>query len=109
MKTSLKVAVATVGLVSNISYNAGDDVQFLEDDSLFAQTSSQQASGWSWGFSKANATCRGTYSCSIDQSNGDDYAREEYEEARWRAYDQCMASAQTAQAIAECEEIVEGL
>ncbi len=122
MKTSLKMAVAACGLVGSISYNSGVDVEYLEDDELFGQTSVQQASGWSWGLSSAQANeppprgrdrnpggCIGSLSCAIDQSNGDDYAQEQYEDYLWEQYDNCMAAAQTPQQQQACEDIVAGL
>jgi hypothetical protein len=123
MKTTLKIAVAVCGLVGSISYNAGDEIEYLEDSELFGKTSVQQAAGWSWGLSKALAldppfgagnnpdpgACHGSVSCAIDQSNGDDYAQEQYEDYLWEQYDNCIAAAQTPEQQQACEDIVAGL
>jgi hypothetical protein len=95
MKTILKVALATCGLMGSISYNSGVETEYLEDDALFGKTSEQQDLGWSWGLNSAHAVrCQSTLSCAMDQSDGDNDVD---------VYAECMDWAQTPEEEEFCE------
>jgi len=100
MKTTLKMAVAVCGFVGSISYNPGVEIEYLEDNELFGKTSVQQASGWSWGLSSAQAVpCYGL-SCYFSDQSIDDGANED---AQWERYDACLDAAQTPEEEQACE------
>lgn len=55
MNKSIKLAIAACGLVGSMSFNPSVEIEYLEDDSLFATTTAQLANGWEWGFSTVQA------------------------------------------------------
>jgi hypothetical protein len=55
MRNSIKLAAAVCGLVGSISFNPNAEMEYLEDDSLFAKTTAQLVHGWEWGLSNAHA------------------------------------------------------
>jgi hypothetical protein len=75
MKNSTKLILATCGFIGSISLSHSQNIEYLEDDELYTQTSTALESGWAWGQSSNLSITREAFGS--DNSGSDDSGSDE--------------------------------
>lgn len=128
MKTAIKSTIIVCGLLGNVTINSNQNIEYLEDDSLFTKTSIHLMRGWESGVNYAQADddieviCCGTVfpgpggggfggggeSNDASENAGSDGDGPSYSYSEIAAYSECVSDAEAGRqtCITDREEFI---